>query len=244
MQHSGGVCSISLPPGTAVPCRLTGLANSDVSYHLVEGGQVKKSSPNSYWPEVRGPGTVTLCQDSRRRTNQALVSFPDLYLHKREQNQGRASSQLSHQTRSGWILACSCCNCCPTDPRTGVFLSNSPPLGLPSYPERLDAVRYLFYALVLTQQARLSFSVGSEVQQAISSVGSLHCCPTGLGQLSLEAWLLTGPLRIHTPVGVRTQTHCYQPWAKQPDPMKRMVASPVGSPLARTCRSGTFSLKA
>lgn len=48
-------------------CRLTGSASSHVSYHLVEEGQVKKSSPNSHWPEVRGLGTVTLCQDSRRR---------------------------------------------------------------------------------------------------------------------------------------------------------------------------------
>lgn len=88
-----------------VPCRLTGLANSHVSYHLVEGGQVKKSSPNSHWPEVRGLGTVTLCQDSRRRKQTRLWSaFQTFISTKGNKPKGGPATSLATRFAQGGSL--------------------------------------------------------------------------------------------------------------------------------------------
>lgn len=104
----------------------------------------------------------------------------------------------------------------PTDPGEGSCrLSSSLHLGPPSYPERQERVRYLFYVLALTQQARLSSSVRKEGQQGLSAVGP-H---------------LMDCLKSQTPVAPTARLSC----ATSPGPnslclMKQMAVSSVSTP--------------
>lgn len=90
---------------------------------------------------------VTLCQDSRRRKQTRLWSaFLTFFYTKGNKTKREGHQLLSQQTRSGWTL-CMLLRYLQSQTRGRESLSNSLLLGLPSCPERLDAVKYLFCAL-------------------------------------------------------------------------------------------------